>query len=223
MKKKKKFNFLKFLVIILLLYILYFFTAKLLDIKLKNIVILNNNYYTDQEIIDTAGIENYPKFLLLSKGSIKKKLLKLDLVESIDITKKYNFEIDIDIKEKKILYKTRSNNQYTVSSGEEYKLDKEIIVPTLINFVPEDIENKFVKSFSKIDNNIISKISEIEYSKTSYDDERFLLYMSDGNIVYITIDKITNLNKYIEIIKKLDNKKGILYLDSGNYFEIKEK
>lgn len=222
MKKKKKFNFLKFLVIILLLYILYFFTAKLLDIKLKNIVILNNNYYTDQEIIDTAGIENYPKFLLLSKGSIKKKLLKLDLVESIDITKKYNFEIDIDIKEKKILYKTRSNNQYTVSSGEEYKLDKEIIVPTLINFVPEDIENKFVKSFSKIDNNIISKISEIEYSKTSYDDERFLLYMNDGNEVYITVLKAQTLNKYIEIVKKLDNKKGILYLDSGNYFEIKK-
>ena len=28
---------------------------------------------------------------------------------------------------------------------------------------------------------------------------------------------------YVEIIKKVDNKKGILYLDSGNYFEIKEK
>lgn len=66
-------------------------------------------------------------------------------------------------------------------------------------------------------------ISEIEYSKTSYDDKRFLLYMNDGNMVYITVSKAELLNKYVEIIKKVDNKKGILYLDSGNYFEIKEK
>ena len=66
-------------------------------------------------------------------------------------------------------------------------------------------------------------ISEIEYSKTSYDKERFKLYMNDGNEVYITIDKIDKLNKYKSIVKKLDNKKGILYLDSGNYLEIKEK
>ena len=66
-------------------------------------------------------------------------------------------------------------------------------------------------------------ISEIEYSKTSYDDKRFLLYMNDGNMVYITVSKAELLNKYVKIIKKVDNKKGILYLDSGNYFEIKEK
>ena len=46
--------------------------------------------------------------------------------------------------------------------------------------------------------------------------------MNDGNEVYITSKKAEMLNKYIEIVKKLDNKKGILYLDSGNYFEIKK-
>ena len=30
------------------------------------------------------------------------------------------------------------------------------------------------------------------------------------------------MNKYVDIVRKLDNNKGILYLDSGNYFEIKE-
>ena len=40
--------------------------------------------------------------------------------------------------------------------------------------------------------------------------------------VYITVSKTNLLNKYIDIIKKIDNKNGILYLDSGNYFEIKK-
>ena len=47
--------------------------------------------------------------------------------------------------------------------------------------------------------------------------------MNDGNQVYVTVSKLDVLNKYIDIIKKLDNKKGILYLDSGNYFEVKSK
>ena len=46
--------------------------------------------------------------------------------------------------------------------------------------------------------------------------------MNDGNYVYINLYKFLNLNKYIEIVKNFGNKKGIIYLDSGNYFEIKE-
>ena len=95
-------------------------------------------------------------------------------------------------------------------------------VPTLINYVPSNVLTKFTSEFSKLDFDIISKISEIEYSKTSYDEERFLFYMNDYNNVYINISKLENMNKYVDIVRKLDNNKGILYLDSGNYFEIKE-
>ena len=41
-------------------------------------------------------------------------------------------------------------------------------------------------------------------------------------IGHITLDKIEKLNKYNEIYAELDGKKGILNLDSGNSFEIKE-
>ena len=46
--------------------------------------------------------------------------------------------------------------------------------------------------------------------------------MNDGNMVYITLTKTESLNKYNDIKKELEGKSGILYLDSGNYFEIKE-
>lgn len=225
MKKrvKRKFNPLKFLSFIAFIIICYFLTVYLLDIKTKNIVILNNNYYDDEKIIETAGIENYPKFISLNTNKIKKKLLKLDLIENVIIKKKWNFILELTIKEKKILYLVRSENKYKLSDNKLYELDNIMSVPTLINYVPEDTEKKFVESFKNIDNNIISMISEIEYSKTSYDSDRFLLYMNDGNMVYVTTTKLKSLNKYVDIVKKLENKKGILYLDSGNYFEIKEK
>lgn len=222
-KIKRKFNFKKFLFFIIFLFLLYMGLSYLLSIKTKNIVILNNSYYSDDDIIYTANIEDYPKFILLNKSKIKDKLLKFDLIEDVTIKKKYGFILEIDVKEKKILYYVRSTYTYKASDNNNYKLDNIIGVPTLINYIPEDIEKNFVKKLSNVDKSILDMISEIEYSKTSYDDKRFLLYMNDGNMVYITVSKAELLNKYVEIIKKVDNKKGILYLDSGNYFEIKEK
>ena len=225
MKKrvKRRFNPLKFLSFIAFIIICYFLTMYLFDIKTKNIIVLNNNYYSDEKIIETAGIENYPKFILLNTNKIKKKLLELDLIENVIIKKKWNFILELTIKEKKILYLVRSENKYRLSDNKLYDIDDVLSVPTLINYVPESNEKKFVEAFKNIDNNIISMISEIEYSKTSYDSDRFLLYMNDGNMVCVTTTKLKSLNKYVDIVKKLENKKGILYLDSGNYFEIKEK
>lgn len=226
MKKrvKRKFNIKKFMFFILFLVIVYFGVSIIFSIKTKNIVILNSNYYSDEEIIETAEIENYPKFLKISKKDIKNKLLKLDLIEDVKISKKFGFILEIDVVEKKILYLTRSTNKYKLSTFENYGSEDIISVPVLINFVPEDIEKEFVKGLTKIDYNIVSKISEIEYSVTDYDDERFVLYMNDGNLVYVTNNRIEMLNNYITIMKKISSeKKGILYLDTGNYFKIKEK
>lgn len=224
MKKRvrRKFNFGKFILFILIIFIIYFGMKYLFSIKIKNIIIVNNNYYSDEEIIEKAGIENYPEFITLSRKKIKNKLSTLDLIEDVEIKKEFGFILRITIKEKKILYHIRSNNEYKVSDNKNYSLDNVTGVPTLINYVPEEVEKKFVNKFKDIDSNIINMISEIEYNKTSYDSERFLLYMNDGNEVCITSKRTNLLNKYLEIVTKLDNKKGILYLDSGNYFEIKK-
>ena len=221
-KKKKKFNFKKFLIFIIILTVLIVLIYYLFNLRVKNIVILNNNYYSDETIIETSSLDDYPKFLLLNKKRIINKLKKLDLIEEVSVNKKWGGIVEINIKEKKVLYYVRSKDKYMLSDNNLYDVDNIIGIPTLINYVPEDLETSFVKEFSKINSNVISLISEIEYSKTSYDDKRFLLYMNDGNQVYITISRTKLLNKYIDIVKKLDNKNGILYLDSGNYFEIKK-
>ncbi|MBR4178314.1 MAG: FtsQ-type POTRA domain-containing protein [Bacilli bacterium] len=221
-KRKKKFNFKKFIIFIIIILFIYILLRVLLNIKTKNIVILNNNIYSDEDIIEISNIENYPKFMLLNKSRIKNKIKKLDLIDDVNIYKKLGFILEIDIKEKKILYYIRSKDEYMASDYNTYKLDNMIGYPTLINYVPSNIEEAFVNKFKDIDSNVISLISEIEYSKTNFDEKRFLLYMNDGNEVYITISRLDLLNKYIEIIQKVNNKKGILYLDSGNYFEIKK-
>ena len=225
MKKrvKRKFNIKKFICFIIFLVIIYFVIDYVFSVRTKNIVVLNSNYYSDDIIIEIAGIEKYPEFLKLKKNDVKNKLKKLPLINDVKISKKFGYILELDIVEKKVLYLVRSSNKYKLNTNEEYSSDDILNVPTLINFVPSDIEEEFIKELSKIDTNILNLISEIEYSVTDYDDERFILYMNDGNEVYVTNNRLHMLNKYISIMKKISSdKKGILYLDTGNYFKIKE-
>lgn len=221
--RRRKFNFIKFLKFVLFLTILVYSFITINKVPIKNILILNNSKVTDETIIETANIENYPSFLKTSSKKIKKKIESLPLIEKVKINKKWGFILEIDITEHKILFLQRSTNEIILNNN--VKLDNKnlnINAPILINYVPEDVLKKMIKKFEGIEESTLTKISEIEYSPTTYDNERFLLYMVDGNIVYITLNKTKELSKYNKIKKELGEKKGILYLDSGNYFEIKE-
>ena len=72
----------------------------------------------------------------------------------------------------------------------------------------------------RINKDILNRMSEIEYKPNDVDDERFFILMNDGNYIYITLNRGLTLNKYFEMILSFDNKKGILYLDSGEYFDV---
>ena len=93
-------------------------------------------------------------------------------------------------------------------------------MPILNKIDENEVYNDLIKEIMSLNEEIKNKISEITYTPNEYDKKRFLLYMDDGNHVYINISKFQNLNYYNEIYPTLNNKKGILYLDSGNHFEV---
>lgn len=221
--KRRKFNFKKFFKFLLFLSALILGYIYISDIPIKNIIVKGNNHITDEEIIETAKIEDYPSFIKTHSYKIKNKIEKIPLIKNVEIKKRWGYKIEINIVEYKVLFQIRSSGEYILDTGKKLgNLKINTNSPVLINYVPDDVEEKMIKKFSKIDENIITKISEIEYSPTDFDTERFLLYMNDENEVYITLNKIKELNKYTNIKKQIGESKGILYLDSGNYFEIKE-
>ena len=218
--KVRKIKFLNIILCLLILYITYFIISNIINKKISNIYITGNNIISDKEIISTTNWEDYPSFVLTSSSKIKKLLLKNDYIKEVEVTKKGFGKIIINIKEKKILFKEKDTNKLVLEDKTKvdniYSIDE---VPILINTVDSSEYDYFIKKISKVDSNILLKISEIEYAKVDVDKQRFLLYMNDGNYVYITLSKIENLNKYEEIYNSLEGKKGIIYLDSGNYFE----
>ena len=188
-------------------------------LPVKNIYITGNEILKDKEIIGLAELNDYPPYLKIYFNNIKNKLLKNKYIKNVKIKRTISRKIYIEIEEYKPLciYK----DKLILSSLEKVENIYNInYVPYIINDIDE-IYDKLINKFNKIDDEILLKISHIEYKPNEVDKERILLYMTDSNYVYITLSKIEKINKYNSIIQKLENKKGIIYLDSGDYVEIK--
>lgn len=219
-KKKMKKCFIKFCLIILILFGIGNLVYYGIGPNIKNIYVLDNNYLSDQEIIDLAGLNTYPNFYTTSSSSIKKKLKSNTLIKDIKIKKRLFNKIYIYVDEYEVLFYNQNTSKYVLENKKEVLLDG-IVVPTLINYVPDTKYNTFINKYILLDDKVKQKISEIKYDPNTIDEDRFFLYMNDGNYVYITLTKMELLNKYNEAITKVEGKKGTLYLDSGNYFEIR--
>ena len=222
--KKKKLRLLPFLIFIIVIAIIVFSCLFILDTKVKNIIIIGNEVLSDDEIISLAGLSNYPSFYKTLNITMKDNIKENPLVKNVKINRMFYHIIEITVDEYEILYKREDNGKYVLENKEEITLDKETpyTVPRLINEIPNDILDRFIKYYKRVDLGIREKISEIKYDPNEFDKERFLLYMDDGNSVYITITKFERLNYYNDVLPQLDGRKGYLYLDSGNHFQIME-
>lgn len=215
-RKLKLKNIFFFLLIVILIASLVY---TLLNVKIKNIYIINNKIVSDKQIISDACLEEYPSYLLTLKKNIKSCLLKNNnYIKDVTVKKRF-FKVFVTVTEHKIL--SVYNNKIILDDGSVVENIYDIKdYPIIINDI-SDIMDDYVYYFNKVDDTTLTKISQIEYMPNDVDKERFLLYMNDGNSVYITLTKIEKLNKYMKIVNQMDNKNGIIYLDSGDYIELK--
>lgn len=216
-KKKIKFKIVPILIFLVSLVILYFGLTILADTKIKNIYVYGNNLLTEQEVIELAKVEDYPSFYKTLSRNIKKNIMTNPIVKDVKIKKTFFNVLKIYVTEYKPLF--IKGDKLILEDGISTDIVK-CKVPVLTNEVDSDVYNNLTKEMLKLKDSIRSQISEITYAKSEYDDSRFLLYMDDGNHVYVNIAKFSKLNYYDEIYPTLNNKKGTLYLDSGNHFEV---
>ena len=220
-KEKRKLNVKR---IIIVLSIILFVVGLLFyyrNLHVTNIYVTGNKFLRESDILSQTNLLEYPYIYKVSTKQIEKELLNNDIIKSVNVHKSLFGKITIEIEENKILYQ-KTNGKYVLSNNKETSIiDNPLGIPTLINEC-NDICEKLATKMLLINDDILKHISEIEYKKTDLDKERFMFYMTDGNYVYITLSKISLINSYNEIYPTLEGKKGILYLDSGNHFVIKD-
>ena len=220
MKKKKgkrKISILKVVIVFLLVYLFGTSIYKVITVKIKNIYIVGNSYLSDKYIIEKASLDTYPPFFLTTSNKIKKSLKNDKFIYNVKVKKTF-FSVYLYIEENTPLFYSSTLNKTILKDGSS--IDDILDVPTLKNYIPDNIYDDFIDKMRNT--TVINRIAEIEYKPNDVDSKRFYLLMNDGNSVYLTLDDYLKINDYVDALTTLNGKKGILYWDSGNYFEIKE-
>lgn len=219
-KKKKKLNVKRLILLLLILYLIVMLCYAIISMPIKNIYIKNTTLLSDNDVIEVAGIKDYPSIFKLSSKKLEEKILSLELVEKVKVSKKLNGKLIIDIDEAVPLFYVRSTDKVVLSSKKHVNNNNKYLgIPALINKVPNDLLNKFIEAFKEVDLDILKMINEIEYNpnisdNVVIDDNRFLLRMNDTNIVYVNVLNMKRLNDYKEFFMLIGDNRGILYLDS---------
>ena len=218
-KRKRRLKVVRLFLLIFFVAIISFLCIIFINIPIRSIIIKGNNILTDYEIIKESGLEDYPSYFGVFSYNVKNKLKKNKYIKNVKVRKGL-LNVTITIEEKKVLYIDSLKNEKVL---EDVKIidDKVLCVPYLINTVPTDKQEGFIKAMKKIDKDILCLISEIKYDPNEIDKDRYYLYMNDGNSVYLTVNKFEKINKYNSILENVGKQNGTLYLDYGDYFEVK--
>lgn len=198
--------------------VLYISVHFLLKVDISLIEVSGNEYVKDTQIIKAAGLNDDVTFLGFSAKDVCKAVLNDPLIKSCKIKRKLRFDVEIIVEENVPLFFYANENAIILSDGNRVAGTNNYGLPTLVNFVPEDILEKFITGLADIDSDIIRSISEIEYSPSSnangtyIDKERFIFDMNDGNKVIINNKKMAVFNHYKKIYASID-KKGIFNFD----------
>ena len=219
--KKRHINFKRLAIVLLLGYVFLASVYSFFKTPISNIYIYDNHYLSDQEIIELAKVSDYPPVMTTFNKVIENRLNKSVYIKTARVEKKHLKELHIHVVENVPMFYNTLKKETVLQ--DKMTVKKSYPVANLINFVPDVKYEKLITEMAKIEGGVLNRISEIEYRPNSVDDERFLLAMVDGNYVYLTLSKFDVVNNYVDIIKSFSEKKGILYLDSGVYFDVIEK
>ena len=222
--KRKKLRVFRLLLIVIVPVGLFFGVYNYLKLPVVNLIVKGNEYLEDDYILYLAEVEDYPSFWLTSMHKAEKKLEKSSYIKKATIKRRFYHVLTIDISENKALFIKENVDKVVFEDGKEIDVLEEFSfrIPRLLNSVPLKKYKSFINGMKLIEEDILGKISDIEYVPNELDKDRFLLYMDDGNMVYLTLTKFNMINYYNDVLGQLEDRKGILYLDNGNHFQIKE-
>lgn len=220
-KKKKRLNIKRTLFFALFIYIISYGLYYLINQPIRHIEITGNNLVLDSEILRVSKLKDYPSIYKYSSNTLEKRIKTIKLVDSVKVKKWFGHVVKVEIKENKLLF--YYNDKLVLSNGNiiTNNLNKVYGIPTFNSSIDTELLNSFVDGFSKLNDNIIYEMNEIEYYPSTNDagevieNDRFKITMNDGNSIITNSKSVSVLNKYNDIYASLGGKLGTINLDTN--------
>lgn len=172
--------------------------------NIYRVVVVNNYYLDDSEIINVSGIKDDDKFVLTVPFIIENRIKEHALIKDCKVRLLKNRIVEIAVSEKKIIgYAYEDNNNVIILEDDSrLTIDKEQIhliskVPLIDGFSKEEIV-LIEKNLIDCDSKIINEVSEIH----KYNDLKFQnveIIMRDGNYIFTSVYGLNFINQYYDV------------------------
>lgn len=191
----------------------------------KNIIVKGNEEYSNNEILEKAGITKKNNIWQIKGQVIAAELERLQEIKKASVKILWPNSVIIQVKEnKRMAYLKRDalfypvlDNGTVLSNGQS---NLPVNAPVLIDFNEGTVLSEMVIELKELPEEILNSISEIRYTPNKTDKYHISSYMNDGFEVSATIRSYADkMSHYPSIISQLDfNKKGIIDLEVGLFF-----
>lgn len=205
------------LILAFILLVIYLFSPLS---RIRRVVIVNNNYYKDSEVIKAANLKLNSLLILVNKEKIKNNLIdKLAIIKDIELDKKFDGSVELKLINRRIVgyFFVEEGIRLISDSGYLFLDDDHLNLMSnwpYFNSISHQQLEQIVPHILQLSDNLISMISEVKYYNETYEKDMLVLYMNDGNKVYISINDLELLKNYHNIVKNLKKQRMCIRFDS---------
>ncbi|WP_075617474.1 cell division protein FtsQ/DivIB [Paenisporosarcina indica] len=222
-RTNRKFTLLLVIFLLTLIGLLYFQSPYS---HVQKIVVKGADLSSNQEYIDLSGLMKGQSMWEVRTSNAEKLLQKKTWIQDVSVKRSGLTTITINVKEWKRAAYVESETGYDVllANGEVYQSKKEVFpidAPLLSNFDNEKTINRMLKQLTKLNEEVLSLISQIESDPSEADPYRIRLFLNDGNEVRAVIPSLAEkMNYYPSIIAQIgESQKGVIDIEVGSFFQ----
>ena len=222
-RTNRKFTLLLIIFLLTLVGLLYFQSPYS---HVQKIVVKGANLSTQQEYIDLSGLMAGQSMWEIRTSNAEELLRKKTWIQKVSVKRSGFTTITIHVDEwKKAAYiESETGYDLLLENGSVYKSKNEVFpvdAPLLSDFNSKKTINRMLKQLSKLNEEVLSLISQIESDPSEADPYRIRLYLNDGNEVRAVIPSLAEkMNYYPSIIAQIGKtQKGVIDIEVGSFFQ----
>lgn len=221
-KKKKRLKILKWTSLFVLLTgaLALFLLSDIFNIK--EIKVRNNNKITAQEIKELSGLKENENMFKFLEMSVAQKIKQNPYIESVNIRRKLNGTVEINVTERVTTYMLITENQYVYINNQGYILEineEKLELPIISGYITENFEpgSRLAQEDLEKLNTVIQIVrtaneKELDNKITNINIENendFLITMEgEGKLVHLGNSSNIN-NKFIMLKAVLEDNVGV--------------
>jgi len=212
-REKGKISLLKKLFIFILVMIAIWGILHTRLFGVKNIVIINNNHLTEEEIISISGVNQGDNIYKRSAKEIKESLFENAYIEDATIKKKLPNTIEINIVERNINYMIQFSDTYVYLNNQGYMLEQTTEKANVPIIVGLSTDQNSVVIGSRLNTDDLSKMNKIIK----------ICELAKVNELSELISKIDISNEKNYVVEMESRGKVINFGDCSNYSDLNTK